>query len=88
MKLLDGQVLNRFVRCTDSGLELDADLRHAELIVEQLGLTDTESVNTAGVDQTVSCAAGEDEDEPGEEEEEEEEEEEDEEEGRRTIIKT
>ena len=47
---------------TDSGWELEADLRHAELIVEQLGLTGGKGVNTAGVDQTVSCAAGGDED--------------------------
>ena len=53
-----GQVLNHVVRYTDSGWELEADLRHAELIVEQLCLTDAKSANTAGIDQTVSCAAG------------------------------
>ena len=61
-KLKEGQVMNRVLIYTDSGWELEADLRHAELIVEQLGLTDGKSVNTAGVDQTVSCAAGGDED--------------------------
>ena len=67
-KLQEGQVLDRAVRYTDSSWELEADLRHAELIVEQLGLTDGKSVNTAGVDQTVSCAAWGDEDEPEEDE--------------------
>ena len=67
-KLKEGQVSNRVVRYTDSDWELEADLRHAELIVEQLGLTDGKSANTAGVDQTVSCAAGGDEDEPEEDE--------------------
>ena len=60
--------MNRVVRYTDSVWEFEADLRHAELIVEQLGLTDAKSVNTAGVDQTVSGAAGGDEDEPEEDE--------------------
>ena len=55
-----GQVLDRFVRYTDSGWELEADLRHAKLIVEQLGLMDDKRANTAGVDPTVSCAAGDD----------------------------
>ena len=37
-KKTEGQVLNRVVKRTDNGWELEADLRHAELIVEQLGL--------------------------------------------------
>ena len=32
-----GQVLNRVVRRTKHGYELEADLRHAELVTEQLG---------------------------------------------------
>ena len=32
------KVLNRIIRYTDNGLELEADLRHAEIIVKQLGL--------------------------------------------------
>ena len=30
--------MNRIIRYTSSGIELEADLRHAELIVSQLGL--------------------------------------------------
>ena len=49
-KSAEGQVLNRVVRCTENGLELEADLRHAELIVEQLGLQDAKLVSTPGAD--------------------------------------
>ena len=48
-KSAEGQVLNRVVRRTDKGFELEADLRHAELIVEQLGLQDAKPVSTPGV---------------------------------------
>ena len=41
-------MLNRFARWTDNGWELEADLRHAELIVEQLGLSTANSVSTPG----------------------------------------
>ena len=34
----EGQVLNRFIRCTEAGWEVEADPRHAELVVEQLGI--------------------------------------------------
>ena len=37
------------VRKTDKGWELEADLRHAEFIVKQLGLQDGSSVTTPGV---------------------------------------
>ena len=33
-----GKVLNRIVRCDESGWSLEADPRHAELIIEQLGV--------------------------------------------------
>ena len=36
---------------------MEADLRHAELIVEQLGLEDSKPVTTAGVDMEIECAA-------------------------------
>ena len=45
-KKQEGQVLNRVVRRTEDGWELEADLRHAELIIEQLGLTDGNAVST------------------------------------------
>ena len=38
-KKTEGQVLNRAVRQTGDGWELKVDLRHAELIMEQLGLS-------------------------------------------------
>ena len=44
----EGQVLNRVVRRSDEGWELEADLRHAELIIEQLGLTDANIVSSTG----------------------------------------
>ena len=39
------------------GFELEADLRHAELIVEQLGFGNCKAVGTAGVDLDIECAA-------------------------------
>ena len=36
----EGKVLNRIIRCTDVGWEIEADPRHAELVVEQLGIGD------------------------------------------------
>ena len=47
-KVLEGQVLNRVVRMTSRGYELEADLRHAELVVEQLGLKASKGVSTPG----------------------------------------
>ena len=38
------KILNRIVRYTDHGIELEADLRHAELIVSQLGLTESKEL--------------------------------------------
>ena len=34
----EGKVLNRVLRCTEDGWEMEADPQHAELVVEQLGL--------------------------------------------------
>ena len=47
-KKKEGQVLNRVVIWTEKGWELEADLRHADLIVEQLGLSTANSVSTPG----------------------------------------
>ena len=44
----EGQVLNRLVRCIDAGWEIEADPRHAEFVVEQLGIED-KGVSTPGV---------------------------------------
>ena len=53
----EGQVLNRVIRCTPDGYELEADLRHAELIIEQLGMKDAKPVVTPGIDTEVECLA-------------------------------
>ena len=34
------KVLNRIIRCSENGWEIEADSRHAELVVKRLGLTD------------------------------------------------
>ena len=45
----EGKVLNRIVRCTESGWELEADPRHAELIIEQLGVGSGRAAVTPGI---------------------------------------
>ena len=45
----EGKVLNRIIRCTDSGWEIEADPRHAELVVEQLGLAEEKGCATPGI---------------------------------------
>ena len=50
-------MLNRVLRHTKEGYELEADLRHAELIIEQLEIGDAKTVVTPGVDLDVGCAA-------------------------------
>ena len=46
---MEGKVLNRIIRNTTAGWEIEADPRHAELVVEQLGLTDEKGVVTPGI---------------------------------------
>ena len=46
----EGKVLNRIVRCSEDGWSLEADTRHAELIIEQLGGGDLRSTATPGID--------------------------------------
>ena len=53
----EGQVLCRVVRQTSQGFELEADLRHTELIVEQLGLQDAKEVSTRGSSEGLQRAA-------------------------------
>ena len=45
----EGKVLNRILRATEAGWEIEADPRHAELVIEQLGLTAEKAVATPGV---------------------------------------
>ena len=56
-KMVEGQVLNGVIRRTAHGYELEADLRHAELIIEQLDLQSCEPVAVPGIDVSVNCAA-------------------------------
>ena len=45
----EGNVLNRVLRCSKDGWEMEADSRHAELVVEQLGLKDDKGIGTPGL---------------------------------------
>ena len=44
----EGKVLNRILRCDEEGWQIEADPRHAELIVEQLGLQNDKGIGTPG----------------------------------------
>ena len=46
----EGTFLNRIVRCDGSGWSLEADPRHAELVIEQLGVSDLRAAATPGID--------------------------------------
>ena len=45
----EGKVLNRILRATEAGWEVEADPRHAELVIEQLGLNSEKAAATPGV---------------------------------------
>ena len=54
--------MSRVVRHTPRGFKLEADIRHAELIIEQLDLEPSKFVVTPGVDtEVVTCAVWNDE---------------------------
>ena len=42
----EGKVLNRIIRCTDQGFEIEADPRHAKLVMEQMQVAGEKSVAT------------------------------------------
>ena len=44
----EGRLLNRIVRCTPAGWELEADQRHADLILQELDLSSAKGVLTPG----------------------------------------
>ena len=44
-------ILNRVMRWTANGLEYAPDPRHAEIIIEELGINDAKSIGTPGVKQ-------------------------------------
>ena len=43
------RVLNKIIRITSEGLELEADPRHAELVVHDLGLAEAKATRTPGI---------------------------------------
>ena len=45
---MEVRILNRILRWEDAGISLDADQRHAELIIEHLGLQDANPVTSPG----------------------------------------
>ena len=45
------KILNRIIRYTEHGIELEADLRHAELIVAQLGLKESKELSCSAADE-------------------------------------
>ena len=67
-KSSEGHVLNRVLRKVARWFELEADLRHAELIIEQLDFQSCRTVVTPGVETDVKCAIWENDDEPEEDE--------------------
>ena len=44
----EGRLLNRVLRCTSNGWEVEADQRHAEMIVQELDLSNAHGVITPG----------------------------------------
>ena len=42
----EGKVLKRLIRRTKEGWEIEADPRHADLVVKQLGLKDDKGIGT------------------------------------------
>ena len=44
----EARILNRVVRRTDHGWEYEADQRHAEIIVQALGLNDAKRLSAPG----------------------------------------
>ena len=57
----EGKILNRIVRWTPQGYELEGDPRHAELVFEQLGVQDLPSSSSPGID-CIEAEAGEEDD--------------------------
>ena len=45
------KVLNRILRYTKSGIEMEADLRHAEIIIQQLGLENAKALSVPSADE-------------------------------------
>ena len=48
LEIQEGRVLNRIIRRTDEGWEIEPDQRHADIIVHEMGLTESKPVATPG----------------------------------------
>ena len=46
-------ILNIIITVVDDGYEFEADIRHAELVVKELGLENSKSVSTPWADQAI-----------------------------------
>ena len=57
----EGKVLNRIIRYTEEGFEIEADPRHAELVMEQMQVEGENCVSTPGVSGVEEDDADEDE---------------------------
>ena len=62
------KILNKIVRWTDAGVELEADPRHAEIVVRAMGLQEGAASKVPGVKENRKDAAPEDSEELGREE--------------------
>ena len=51
------RILNRIIRWTDSGIEYEADQRHAEAVIDSMGVKDSKSLCTPGIAETGAEAA-------------------------------
>ena len=49
--LKEGHILDRVLRVAEAGLELEADPRHAKLLIEQLHLDGSKQVSTLGIEE-------------------------------------
>ena len=45
------KILNRILKYTESGIEMEADLRHAEIIIQQLGLDNAKPLSIPSADE-------------------------------------
>jgi hypothetical protein len=52
------RLLNRIIRVTPAGVEIEADQRHAEIIIEQMKMTGAKGVTTPGVKTSASDSLG------------------------------
>ena len=52
MEGAEARLLNRVVRCTSEGWEVEPDQRHADMIVQELQLTGANGVTTPGENDT------------------------------------